>query len=428
MRQSQYNLITKYDEDTNLLYNVLNRSFLVFNNEKTDLISKLLSTGQYEKGTEEKDVFLKLVTKNFIIEDDFSEYDYMFYQENLRRYNDMLLSLMIMPTMNCNFNCTYCYQDNYKKNLKEEDETKIIEFINTYTDKVKKVKLAWFGGEPTLEHERVIRMTKKIKEICDYKKVDLDLHMTTNGYLLNQERIEAYKSLGFNCFQITLDGPKEIHNSRRMLHNGEGTFDKISENILKILECGMKVTFRLNLDQSNIQYAESLFDMIPVHFRHLVWLSMGNLHQEENKISFYELYKKSIDFGYTYKDIQNNYAVCESNYKHGYTIGPSGEFIFCSFAEDDSSMNLGKLDDDGRFIITNPTVYYKSKSVSALNSESCKKCFNLPICIGSCPKKRLKDNDSCLGLGADGMNAEERAKIHYYHSKVNNLLDLGDFI
>ena len=37
--------------------------------------------------------------------------------------------------------------------------------------------------------------------------------------------------------QVTLDGPEEIHNKRRPLKGGQGTFDRIVAGIDAALEC-----------------------------------------------------------------------------------------------------------------------------------------------------------------------------------------------
>ena len=52
--------------------------------------------------------------------------------------------------------------------------------------------------------------------------------------------------------RITLDGEKEIHDKRRVLCNGDGTFDVIVSNIKKFSEKGIRVKIRVNIDKENV--------------------------------------------------------------------------------------------------------------------------------------------------------------------------------
>lgn len=51
--------------------------------------------------------------------------------------------------------------------------------------------------------------------------------MISNGSLYFDPKVQAFlkKFRGFTSFGITLDGPKEIHNSCRVYHDGRGNFD-----------------------------------------------------------------------------------------------------------------------------------------------------------------------------------------------------------
>lgn len=84
-------------------------------------------------------------------------------------------------TSRCNDNCLFCYRDRMSQELDFERQRKIIQKIAE--SGIRKVTFA--GGEPLL--------VKKIKELILYaKQCGLIVSMTTNGILLDPERLEFF--------------------------------------------------------------------------------------------------------------------------------------------------------------------------------------------------------------------------------------------
>ena len=57
--------------------------------------------------------------------------------------------------------------------------------------------------------------------------------------------------IGVVKIQITLDGLKKLHDARRHLISGKGTFDKIYENLKLFEEYSIRVDVRMNVDNEN---------------------------------------------------------------------------------------------------------------------------------------------------------------------------------
>ncbi len=85
-----------------------------------------------------------------------------------------------------------------------------------------------FGGEPLLNsaHQKdiIAYLIQKANE------AHLDLCFVTNGYTLD-EYIDTLKQGTIREIQVTLDGTADIHNARRLLKGGSGTFEKIVQGI-----------------------------------------------------------------------------------------------------------------------------------------------------------------------------------------------------
>lgn len=58
------------------------------------------------------------------------------YQRLLSKFDKNYLSLVIAPTLACNFACTYCYESGHthSKRITKSTEDEIINFINQFTD------------------------------------------------------------------------------------------------------------------------------------------------------------------------------------------------------------------------------------------------------------------------------------------------------
>ena len=67
-----------------------------------------------------------------------------------------------------------------------------------------------------------------------------------------------------NCrnVQVTLDGPREIHDIRRCFRDGKSSFDCIVEGVSVALSAGWKITLRVNLDMSNVYYLPKLAEFV----------------------------------------------------------------------------------------------------------------------------------------------------------------------
>lgn len=174
-------------------------------------------------------------------------------------------SYMFMVTYDCNFRCPYCYEGDIskqgkqwaKKTFTKEMVDKAYAAMTEITpDENRRTRsITLYGGEPLLA---------KNKEIVEYivrkgTELGYTFEAISNGY-----EIEHYKDLlgpgKIQSIQISVDGPKEIHDTRRFHYQDGGTFDKIFTNIGMALQAGARVNLRANTDATNYKYIESLYD------------------------------------------------------------------------------------------------------------------------------------------------------------------------
>lgn len=162
------------------------------------------------------------------------------------------VTMIVCPTLDCNFACPYCFEERQKGSLNADVENAILHYAETLlTHGYENLNFEWFGGEPLLYPDIVARMSRKIIELCKKYKSTYTFSITTNGYCINDSVISLLSEIHVKEVKITLDGNKSSHDTRRILRNGKGTFDVIMSNIKKLSVNGIHVKVRVNIDKQN---------------------------------------------------------------------------------------------------------------------------------------------------------------------------------
>ena len=135
----------------------------------------------------------------------------MEYLKRLKSFGNRTLSLVIAPTLACNFACPYCYEANLPLTIMGEDiEDKIIDFINSFSKRCDSLEICWEGGEPLLGIDRIKSLLNKINT---KSLLPLTYHsIITNGYLFSEDIAHYFSNANLNFIQITIDGQEATHN------------------------------------------------------------------------------------------------------------------------------------------------------------------------------------------------------------------------
>ena len=172
--------------------------------------------------------------------------------DNMTKFSKGSLHLVLATTMDCNFACPYCYENRRKGKMSIAVQDAIVQFIEANINNgVHKLDVTWYGGEPLLYPDIVESLAARIRSLADRSGCELTMYMVTNGYLFTPDLVELIDRIGVVKVQITLDGLKEHHDSRRHLRDGRGTFDKIVENLRLFEEYAIRVDIRMNVDNEN---------------------------------------------------------------------------------------------------------------------------------------------------------------------------------
>lgn len=422
MKLSKYNLKVRYDDNI-IILNKLSREYIMYPKDKEEKIDNILENlSQKEYSLEDAKIILKMSKVGIIVDDYDDEIIKLSHMINKVKYQDKKLLLVISPTMDCNFRCTYCIEERKETYMTEEVEENIIKFVENMSKLVSSVQVSWFGGEPTVVMNTVNRINKSLKEICDKNGCEYSITMTTNGYLLSSEVLDELKNYNIRRLQITVDGDQEHHDKRRMLANGDGTYNVIMQNINNAVDRNINILLRVNVDETNVDSINILFDSIPLEKRKKINIHISNLFQSKNAIKLYDVYKRIIDKGYILKYYFKQLQFCEGAFTNSFTIQPDGNIGPCQIGYD-SNIRFGEITKGGNIKISNKNTYYKFKEISPLNDKECLACSELPVCLGGCPVARFNNNKLCSKHDDAGITHDEMLKLEVYCKIKNNTLN-----
>lgn len=327
--------------------------------------------------------------------DDFDELEYMIIRDRVYRFDTTNLGLTIAPTLYCNFNCIYCYEVGLKNNaMNRKVQGGIIEFVKKRIDRIKNFNVTWYGGEPLLNFEAIEYLSRSFLELVE-DKVNYFASIVTNGYYLNKKTALKLRDLKIYNAQITIDGTPEIHNRRRALHNGKGTFDKIIKNIHDIWDI-IRVNVRINVDKSNIDSLESFFQLPEViSLKDKVGFYLAPVDDFSNAYTNLDCYTmrefseqevyimtKILEKGFNLMILPHmRPTICCSIGFNSFVIDPNGDIYKCWEHISRDEEKIGDVFGE----IWNTKNLNQWLLYNAFDSPECRACKILPICQGGCP-------------------------------------------
>ena len=183
--------------------------------------------------------------------------------------NPYELNITVLTTLQCNFACDYCYQgdhgdyNKFAEKMSLETAGRVCDWIERELDRQhpRELVVTFFGGEPLLNLPVVFGMAERLWGASLARGVEMQVKIITNGLLLNEEVVDRLLPFGLNGIKITLDGDKDTHNRMRPLRGGQGTFDRIVENIRKVAgRCHIAIGG--NFDEASVDSYPALLDFL----------------------------------------------------------------------------------------------------------------------------------------------------------------------
>jgi uncharacterized protein len=280
------------------------------------------------------------------------------------------LHLILLPTEQCNFRCTYCYEDFKIGRMATGTVQGVKRLLDRRMGELERLNVSWFGGEPLLAKSVVEEISTHV--VASVEKVGMQYlgDMTTNGYLLDLSTAERLSELGIRTFQVSLDGPMCEHDRTRIRANGKGSFGRIWENLLSLRSCTLpvRVLLRVHLTPKNLSFMPEFLSRVRDTFlgdsRFSVQLKpverMGGPNDDDLDVLSREDRKEGIEHLETLvrgtspaSDPPVEQKVCYAARPNSLVIRADGSIAKCTVALSDPANVVGRLRSDGTLQISN---------------------------------------------------------------------------
>jgi uncharacterized protein len=434
MQPSIFNLRVPLSADGDVfLMNTLTDAQLVVSAEVAQLLDRCSETGglhDAETIDDEARGALALLTENgFLVAD--RNADRQRLDDYLRavKSDTSELNITLLTTLQCNFACDYCFQgdhgdyNKFASKMSLETAARVAEWIERELDRVQpeKLVLTFFGGEPLLNLPVMYELAERAWDATAARGIPMYTNVITNGLLLTPDVVDRLLPFGLNGIKITLDGDQATHNRMRPLRGGQGTFDRIIENIRRVAgRCPIAIGG--NFDETSVDSFPALLDflksqdfadkLVKVNFKPVVrtkieapkgFLSLtpvgangkplngvcmtsagagggsacDNCDFMDDKMSL--LREDTKRHGFPTADGVHN-GPCHVHKEHAHTIGPDGSLYACPGFTGEQAQSTGHI--DGRH---EPVREQTRARFDRLDPwKDCGDCAFIPVCAGGC--------------------------------------------
>ena len=449
MHVSNHNILLKTPGKDTVIFNPLWGSMDILEPEEVEILEKI-KKGDCNQQDETVAAFLEAgyVCMNEAAENAKFASE---YQKFIQHVASMPENFFIIPSYACNLACVYCFQEDVEKLhevIKEDVIDEAFAAIEAYRNErgtTGTPQITIYGGEPLLDNEKQIKAVKKILKESrkrGYKKI-----VVTNGVTL-KKFVDMLAEHQIDEVHVTLDGCREVHDARRMMRNGEGTFDKIVKGIEAALKKGLQIHLRIIVDKNNLDYLPDLIRFLDEK----EWLDnpkfrmhVGRIYEcgavstspykEKYYITLLDLIQywaehasqlKGVEFGFRGIDKALNTGKVPSPL-FSYCPSCTNEFVFdlkgdiypCPGGCGDLSLKVGTFYPQVEYFDT----FYKWRSRNILRIEKCQHCDVALICGGGCPLENLAEGKDIFEPACISAKSEMQIGVNILYPQMLQVED-----
>ena len=430
MQPSMFNVRVPLEERSDVfLMNTLTDAQLIVSRDVMDLLDRMSEPGFAPADDTEREALFTLAEHGFLVDSrDADRQNIEDFFSDVHESREQL-RVTVLTTLQCNFACDYCIQGDhgdYNKHaakMSMDNAARVAEWTEARLDALQPAQLAltFFGGEPLLNLPVMYYLAERLFASCQARSIKTSINVITNGLLLTPEVIDRLLPCGLNGVKITLDGDRETHNRMRPLRGGQGTFDRIVQNIRNIAgRC--RISIGGNFDESSVDSYPALLDFLAeqefadqlakVAFKPIIrepqppkakgFISLtavsnsgkplngtcmtsagtatnacDSCHVLDEKMSF--LREETKKHGFPTVD-GVHMGPCEIHKRHAHTIGPDGSLYACPGFAGNAKESTGHI--DGRADVFRSGAAARFEQLRAWHE--CDDCPFIPVCAGGC--------------------------------------------
>lgn len=354
----------------------------------------------------------------------FSQDKYERLAYEYKNNSKVIKALCLHVAHTCNLNCSYCFasQGKYQGEralMSFETGKRAFDFLIENSGTRRNLEVDFFGGEPLMNWEVVIKLVEYARSIEKQHNKNFRFTLTTNGVLLDDEKIDFLNEHMSNVV-LSLDGRPEIHDHFRKDYTGRGSYDVILPKFKRLVEKreGKNYYMRGTFTHNNVDFTNDIFHMADLGFKELsmepVVCPPGDPYAltDEDLPKLFEQYeilakemlkRKKAGNGFTFYhymlDLKNGPCIykritgCGSGTEY-MAVTPWGELFPCHQFVGDEKYSLGNIWDG----IKNTKVQDEFRSCNAYARPECKDCWARLYCSGGCAANAYHATGSISGV------------------------------
>lgn len=306
----------------------------------------------------------------------------------------------------CNFRCDYCYLKSanieYLDNeMPREVAQRSVDllFQSLVTGSTGVIK--FYGGEPFLSYGLMKHVVQYARDQAVVKGKRVVFTVTTNGTLLNAEKIEWCRENNVRV-TISLDGNEASNDKHRVYESGNGTYKTVVRKAKEFLQQAGYLNLRATINDGSFELKDSMLEFSKFGSKQVKFQTDFNLvgsthvtHQDADKLMgelsdlaqiWLEKLKsgEKIPYGNLLEPMMKAFYTVKTPYRCGaarslIAVSPKGELYPCHRFIDVHELEMGNVDAglDGRQrkeFIENRVEF----------KEPCNKCWARYFCGGGC--------------------------------------------
>ncbi len=427
MQPSMFNVrVPLADRGEVFLMNTLTDAQLLVSGDVAALLDRLASPGAPQLSAVERAAVDTLAEHGFLVENRDAERGALAAYFAGVREDRTQLRVTVLTTLQCNLACDYCYQGDHGDSntsaakMSLDSAVRVAAWVEARLDEIGPESLAvtFFGGEPLLNLPVMFYLAERLWASSRSRDVRMQASVITNGLLLTPEVVDRLLPFGLTGVKVTLDGDRETHDRVRRLRGGQGTFDRIIENVRRVAG-RVPISIGGNFDVSSVDSYPALLDFLraqdfapavgKIAFKPVIappepngvipLMAVGadgqpagatcmtsagagsgicdSCHFVDEKLAF--LREETKKRGFRTPD-GVHMGPCEIHRRHAHTIGPDGSLYACPGFTGDLSYSTGHI--DGAADEARRRAAARFEALAAW--EACDDCVFIPVCAGGC--------------------------------------------
>lgn len=418
---SRFNIRARTEDGSLVLWNSFRGAMSVFGPEQRETVEQMIARQGFSAPAE--GLVKYLFDRGFLIKEGTDEYRRLRMVFGHQHYRTDRLELILLASEDCNFRCTYCYEDFNRGTMEPWVRQGVKKLVEKRLPSLRSLQIAWFGGEPLYGMEAIEDLAPFFVETAERHALDLSCNMTTNAYLLTPSVAEKLFAWKISKFQITVDGPAQTHDCSRPTRDGQGSFQVIFDNLkaLKELEESFEIDLRVNFDRDNRASVPDLLDLLEAEFSSdprfkLRFRAVGKwggpndtdlnvcgVDESRNAILEFkeEARRRGLKLADGVREVKGVGAqICYAARPFNFIVGADGKLMKCTIDLDKKDRNIvGRLDSEGEIELDEDKFALWTEPAFE-NDKKCQKCVVLPVCQGMfCPQIRFDyDRSPCTPL------------------------------